>query len=136
LNLIGSQFGQAVDIALRETANMRTFETTGCGAFLLTENFDNLDQYFETGKEIETYHDERELIDKIDYYLAHHKERQEIARRGQQRCLSDYSMEKRAAHFDKIVRTHLSRKANYRQLCKTSSHGDYREHDFLSSVIT
>jgi hypothetical protein len=110
LELKGSPHGKTHDLAAGETANMRTFEATGCGAFLLTEHFDNLQRYFEPGKEIETFRDEKELIEKIDYYLSHPEQCRQIARRGQRRCLNDYSMEKRAGAFDRIMRAHLQHK--------------------------
>lgn len=106
--------GSAEDLALNETMNMRIFEATGCGVFLLTEYFDNLSDYFEIGKEIEVFRDEKELVDKIRYYLAHPRQREQIAKCGQQRCLRDYSMAARSAEFDRIIRKHLElkRKAN------------------------
>lgn len=103
-----SQTGQSLDLAVNETINMRLFETTGCGVFLLTENFQNLSSFFEIGKEIETYSDEIELIEKIRYYLAHPKEREEIAKRGQERCLRDYSMENQIKALDKIINDYIS----------------------------
>lgn len=96
-----------IDLAGRETANMRIFEVTGCGRFLLAEHYDNIEEYFTPGVEIETFRDEKELIDKIHFYLAHPNEREAIARRGQERCLRDYSMKKRAAELDKIIRTYM-----------------------------
>ena len=101
-----------IDMGRNETANMRIFEATGSGCFLLTEYYDNLCDFFEIGKEIETFKDAEELKDKIHYYLSHPDERKAIARRGKARCLRDYSMEKRAAEFDRIIRTHLSKKSS------------------------
>lgn len=98
----------AIDMGGTETANMRIFEATGCGSFLLTEHFDNLNEFFEIGTEIETFRNAAELKEKIHYYLAHPEEREAIARRGQERCLRDYSMERRAEEFDRIIRRHLS----------------------------
>ena len=102
--------GLRVDMAKNETMNMRIFEATGCGVFLLTEYFDNLKDYFEIGKEIEVFRDEKELIDKIRYYLDHRQQREEIAKRGQQRCLRDYSMAARSVEFDKIIKKHIGDK--------------------------
>ncbi len=62
-----------IDIGGEYTANMRIFESTGSGVFLLTEYFSNINQYFEPGKEIETFKDRKELIEKIDYYIANPK---------------------------------------------------------------
>lgn len=100
--------GHLLDLCGRQTANMRLFEATGCGVFLLAEYHDNLKDYFELGVEIETFRDERELIEKVHYYLAHPEEREAIARRGQARCLADYSMERRAAEMDRLIRKHLA----------------------------
>lgn len=102
--------GQVKDLAGRESANMRIFEATGSGSFLLTEHFDNLSRYFDVGREIETYSSYRELIDKVRYYLAHPEEREAIARRGQKRCLTEHSMQAKAKLFDSIVRRHLKEK--------------------------
>lgn len=103
--------GTIFDLCGNETANMRIVEATGCGRMLLTEHFSNLADYFEVGREIETFTSEQELLEKIHYYLAHPLEREEIARRGQERCLSDYSMEKKAREFHAIIRKYLGESA-------------------------
>ena len=100
--------GTVFDVAGNETANMRLFETTGSGAFLLTEHHDNLSQYFEIGREIETFRSEGELLEKVHHYLANPEERRAIARQGQNRCLRDHSMARRIHDFDTIVRRHLA----------------------------
>ncbi|HEY3490043.1 MAG TPA: TylF/MycF/NovP-related O-methyltransferase [Candidatus Deferrimicrobiaceae bacterium] len=104
--------GNTVDLARRETANMRIFEATGAGVFLLTEHFDNLSAYFTPGVEVETFRDGKELVEKIRYYLAHPEEREAIARRGQERCLREYGIEARAAVLDAIVRKHLEARSS------------------------
>lgn len=40
-----SNTGKNIDLAGNQTANMRIFEATGCGAFLLTEHFDNITDF-------------------------------------------------------------------------------------------
>ncbi len=95
---------QSVDVARHESANMRIFEATGTGTFLLTEHFDSLSQNFVIGKEIETFRDQDELLDKICYYLSHPHKRMEIALAGQKRCLTDHCMSKRLSEFDSIIR--------------------------------
>lgn len=99
-----------VDLGGKDTANMRIIEATGSGAFLLTQHFDNVGQFFEIGKEIETFADRKELLEKISHYLAHPREREEIAMRGQERCLRDHSLEKRVVWLDEIIKKHLQRK--------------------------
>ncbi len=107
------------DLANRETANMRIFEVTGSGIFLLTEYHENLKQYFDIGREIETFKDENELIDKILYYLAHPEEREEIARKGQERCLKEYTILNRAEELDNIIRKRISLVSSNNQ-CQTT----------------
>jgi len=100
-----------IDLAGKETGNMRIFEATGSGVFLLAEHYENLEKYFEPGIEIETFHDEYELIEKIRYYLNHPLERDSIARRGLERCLRQHSMTERAYALDGIIRKHLRLKS-------------------------
>jgi len=101
-----------LDIARDENRanNMRLFETTGVGSFLLTDYLNHIDDYFEPGKEIDTFKNQSELIEKIYYYLSHSEEREAIASRGQQRCLRDYSMTKKSEEFDMIIQKHLKQK--------------------------
>lgn len=96
-----------INLAQGEAGNMRLFETTGAGAFLLTEHHQNIGKYFEPGVEIETFQNEKELVAKIYHYLDHPKERELIAQRGQQRCLRDHSSDRRAEELDLIIRKHL-----------------------------
>lgn len=100
-----------IDLAKGEAGNMRAFETTGVGSFLLTERHSNLQAYFEPGRELETFNSEDELFEKIQYYLANPQEREAIAARGQQRCLNDYSMERRAEEFHSIIQALLAQPA-------------------------
>jgi len=106
---IRSLSSSSEDLALNETINMRIFEATGSGVFLLTEHFENINQYFIPGKEIETFKDKKELIEKIRYYATHDEEREGIAKRGQEKCLNEYSIEKRAKEFDLIIRDELTK---------------------------
>lgn len=100
-----------IDIGGNQAGNMRLFETTGVGAFLLTDFHPNIKDYFEPGAEIETYASTGELNEKLLYYLDNPEKREMIARLGQERCLREYSMEKRAAELDRIIRDHLVTKS-------------------------
>lgn len=97
----------AIDLARNETMNMRIFEATGCGVFLLAEHHENISSYFRSGWEIETYRSRDELIDKIRFYLRNPELREAIAARGQRRCLRDHSMEERAKAFAGILHARL-----------------------------
>ncbi len=92
-----------IDFANAEAGNMRQFEVTGTGTFLLTQYHDSVKKYFEPGVEVETFRDTNELIEKVYYYLAHPDEREAIARRGQERFLKDHSMERRVEQLHVIL---------------------------------
>lgn len=104
-----------IDIGGEDTANMRIFETTGSGVFLLTEYFENLDKFFNIGDEIETFADRKELIDKLDYFLSHPEKREEIASKGQARCLKCHSMDHAVQELDRIICKHLAYKDIYKR---------------------
>jgi len=86
----------------REQIKGRNFEIPGCGGFLLTADADNLRDYYEDGKEIVIFKDEKDLIEKIRYYLLHDSEREAIARRGYERTVREHTYEKR---FNEIFKT-------------------------------
>lgn len=70
--------------------NMRHFEITAAGGFLLCYEQPELGDLFEIGKECVTFRNETDLVEKIDYYLANPDERVKIAQAGQQRTLSEH----------------------------------------------
>jgi len=69
----------------------RNFEVPGCGAFLLTGEADNLGDYYEEGREVVTFSDVDDMIDKIRYYLRHEEERETVAEAGFRRTLSEHT---------------------------------------------
>lgn len=70
--------------------NLRHFEVTAAGGFLLTYWTPELPTMFEVGRECETFRNERELLEKVRYYLAHPRERRDIALAGQRRTIRDH----------------------------------------------
>lgn len=101
----------AIDIRGRVTTNlannMRLYEATGAGTCLVTERRDNLDELFEPDREVVTYQDDSDCIEKIQYYLAHDAERRTIAQAGQGRTLSEHTYSLRMKEFDRILRQRL-----------------------------
>lgn len=75
--------------------NMRVFEATGCGAFLLTEERSRLKDFFEVGRELVCFRDLAELRERVKYYLANESERKTIARLGQARAYRDHTYVRR-----------------------------------------
>jgi spore maturation protein CgeB len=61
---------------------LREFEAPMSGALYLTEDQPELAEYFEPGKEVLTYVDRQDLLDKVRYYLGHQEEAERIRRAG------------------------------------------------------
>lgn len=73
----------------------RTFEVPGAGGFLLTEYVKGLEDYYLMGQEIEVFHDDGELVDKIIYYLKNCGKRDEIAAKGYEKTCHRHTYENR-----------------------------------------
>lgn len=89
----------------------RLFDLPANGVMQISDGGPYLESFFEVGKEIESYKNADELIDKIKYYLAHDAEREQIALNGYRRLDRDYRM------------AHLLQKAG--ALIKTGMGGHY-----------
>ena len=67
---------------IKHEANMRLWESLGCGSFCLTENFPSIKELFKDGVHLVTYENEKDAIEKAKYYLEHDAEREKIAEAG------------------------------------------------------
>jgi predicted O-methyltransferase YrrM len=74
-----------IDVAENYANNMRLFEATGCGALLITDYKDNLNDLFEIGSEVVAYRSSEECAALVKYYLQHPEEAAAIARNGQKK---------------------------------------------------
>jgi spore maturation protein CgeB len=81
----------------------RNFEVPGCGGFMLTGRAENIEQYYEPGRELVLFDGADDLRQKVRYYLDHPDERDEIAIAGYERTLRDHTYELRFRElFDRI----------------------------------
>ncbi len=107
----------------------RPIEVALCGGFVLSEYAPGIEEMFEIGKEIDVFHTQEELKDKIKYYLENEEEREEIARRGHERALRDYDAE---TAFGRIFGTlHKYRRkdpALYVDKCFVRGYSSFRFH--------
>ncbi len=71
--------------------NMRMFEATGIGTLLLNDEGSNLSELFIPGKEIETYSNLGEAVEKVNYYTQHPEKAIEMGRNAQARTCKDYN---------------------------------------------
>jgi len=92
----------------QQAGNMRMYEATGMGSLLLTDWKSNIADIFEPEKEIITYRNNAEAIEKAKYFLNHPKEAQEIAKNAQARTFSHYSAKSRVKRFEALCDEILS----------------------------
>jgi len=74
---------------------LRDFEVPMSGGFYMIEYMEEMEEFFEIGKEIICYYDMDNLVDKIKYYLKNEKEREKIRQAGYKRCLKEHTWHKR-----------------------------------------
>ncbi|MFC1894502.1 glycosyltransferase [Candidatus Dependentiae bacterium] len=81
--------------------NMRTFEVTATGNFLLTQRTHEQACFlFEEGKSIECFDGIEELVEKIKFYLKHQDLREEIAKNG---AVNNFSLKIILKNFMSVV---------------------------------
>ena len=74
---------------------LRIWDIMAVGGFCLTNYQSELEDYFEIGKELEVYHDLKELEEKIQYYLEHEDERLRIAINGYKKVRDNHNLKSR-----------------------------------------
>jgi spore maturation protein CgeB len=95
------------DVADGYAANMRLFEATGVCTMLLTDERHDLSRFFEPGREVVTYADTDELVEKARFYLQHDDERQAIAAAGQARTLREHTYRERIGELASMLEARL-----------------------------
>jgi spore maturation protein CgeB len=70
---------------------LRDFDGAMSGSFYLTHDNPDLKTLYEIGREIETYRDIEDCVEKVKWYLAHDDERELIASAGRRRALKDHT---------------------------------------------
>ena len=79
----------------------RDFEVPMSGGLYLTEAYDELERFFEVGKEIVTCSGVEDLVEKIRWLLSNPGEAEAIRRAGRRRALSEHTWEMR---FETVFR--------------------------------
>ena len=83
--------------------SLRVWDILGCGGFLLTNYQAEIPEYFEIGRELETYESMEELEQKVQYYLSHEDERIEIAINGYEKVARFHTYEARLAEMIRLL---------------------------------
>lgn len=82
---------------------LRDFEAPLCRSCYLTGYTEEIAEFYELGKEIDTYQSPEELVDKVKFYLDHPKEAEKLREAGYQRAKRDHTWVNRFQElFNKI----------------------------------
>lgn len=87
-----------LNISLRSIISgipLRCFDIIGAGGFLLSNYQSDFDDCFVAGEDYVYFDSKNDMLDKIEYYLAHDDEREQIAAHGRQTALENHSFEAR-----------------------------------------
>jgi spore maturation protein CgeB len=90
------------------TTTSRMWEATACGAMLITEKVSGIDLAFEVGKEVICYENEKDLREKVMFYLGNEEIREKVASRGQARCKRDHTVSNRLRKVIELCKLHGS----------------------------
>lgn len=73
----------------------RVMDIMGAGGFVLTNYCPETAELFREDEEIVMFRTPEELVEKVDYYLKHDKEREQIAYKGYQKVMQCYTYERK-----------------------------------------
>ena len=90
----------------------RVFEIAACKSFSLVDYFDKYSKYFKNNKEMIMFKNEQDLLKKINYYLLHEKEREEIAENSYKKAIKNHDVLK---EFKEIFKTILENSETFSQ---------------------
>lgn len=82
---------------------LRSFEIMGNGGFLLSNYQREYDEYFQNEVDYVYYTDYRDLEEKVEYYLNHEKERNEIAGNGYRKVREAHTYKRRVDTIMEII---------------------------------
>lgn len=82
---------------------LRAFEIMGSGGFLLSNYQADFLEHFVPGEDFAYFASNEDLMDKIEYYLTHEKERREVARNGYEKVKKYHTYRNRVEEIIEIV---------------------------------
>jgi hypothetical protein len=89
-------------------ANMRCYEAMGAGALLIAQIPTELTDWgFREGEHFIGWRDEKEIPDLVQRYLDNNKDRNEIARAGQNLTLADFTFQRCRDKMNSVLRENL-----------------------------
>lgn len=89
---------------MKGASNQRILDVPACGAFVLTDYREQMEDMFDIGKEIICYRNTGEIPELIRYYLTHDKERAEVAEKGRKRVAACHTWTHRMQEIIKVMK--------------------------------
>ncbi len=80
-----------LNLHTQDTATMRDFEATACGAFLLSDYVGELENQYRLGEEITCFRSDDEAVEMASVFLDDAEQREQIAEAGHRRVIDNYS---------------------------------------------
>jgi spore maturation protein CgeB len=93
-------------LVIRDGFTQRVFDCLAAGGFVITSSKKVVEDFFVTSgplQEIAMFANEKDLQDKIDYFLAHDTERRDIAARGRKKVLAEHTYKNRVDEIMRVV---------------------------------
>jgi spore maturation protein CgeB len=90
--------------------NNRTFEIAACRSFQLLSCRRDLPKFYAPGQEMVCFQNLKDLKRKINYYLAHEDEREQIAVKAYRRTLKDHTYRVRLRYLIHLLEKHITRR--------------------------
>jgi spore maturation protein CgeB len=90
---------QGTTLGKNRQLKARVFEVSGAGGFVMTEQAENLEKFYVPDREIVIFEGVDELVDRINYFLAHPDERDAIAWAGYRRTREEHTYDARFRHL-------------------------------------
>jgi len=104
--IVFNDYGKVAD---GMAVNQRMFEVLGLGSLLLTREADNLKKEYPANIFV-TFRDEKDCLDKINYYLKNDEEREEIASAGQKYILNNFTYKILMKDLDNVLKKSYNKK--------------------------
>ncbi|MSS63866.1 CgeB family protein [Velocimicrobium porci] len=82
---------------------LRIWDIIGNQGFLLTNYQEEIPDFFEIDKDLVCFESEKDMMEKIDYYLKHDDERKEIIQNGYQKVMKYHRMEQRITQILELI---------------------------------
>jgi spore maturation protein CgeB len=83
--------------------HLREFEAPMSGALYCTGYTDEIAEMFEPDKEVLTYRNQHELLNKVRYYLAHPAQGEQVRQAGRKRALAEHTYHIRFCKLFKVL---------------------------------